>query len=177
MRIIKVLQLLLCLLSLTAFAQASGSQEVAFKVRFEKDIPVKDLKVYYYATAGSYFERVQFEANSADNSIRISGYNHYVVGVGIPTFVFVQEEAYTDPYSEYKVSREKTTQVTCYCLYGGWRCAIDKVPDILFAKNYPNISLTRFSDKPVLTRDGDDVFIKREGIGNTLLRVNPKLRE
>jgi len=172
----KLLQLLLCLLSLTAFAQASGSQEVAFKVRFEKDIQVKDIKVYY-TMGGSSFEWIQFEANSADNSISITGYNHYVVGVGIPTFVFVQEEPYIDPYSENKLNQEKVTKVNCYYLYGGWRCAIDRVPDILFAKKYPNISLTRFSEKPVLTRDGDDIFIKREGIGNTLLRVNPKLRE
>ena len=131
----KLLQLLLCLLSLTAFAQDGGGP-FSFTVNFDTAIPLKNIKVYHTDASG-YFIATDFEIDMGDNSIKVNGYTMFSQ-IGIPTFVFIQEE----PFIHKDPLVKPALKYTYYFLYVS-RYFKGKIPEIMFTKGVRNYVLSK----------------------------------
>ena len=75
-------------LSHFTFGQASNRSDFFISVEFEENIPVKEIDVYYYKASNNHIERISFKPDSLNNTIEISGHHNYIVGAGLPVFVF-----------------------------------------------------------------------------------------
>lgn len=127
------LLLITLLLSLFMHAQASGSADFMFKVKFDKDIPINKIEVLHFSTGGSYFKKIDLKRNSTNNEIEFSGINHYIVGAKFPLLVFSFRERSKDRYNA-----EKETETLKFFYL---KIAKDKIGDIdkeiRFTRQFP----------------------------------------
>ncbi len=71
-----------------AFGQASGSADFSFNVKFEKDIPLEEIEIFYFNKGGNNFTKINYKLNISDNEIELFGNHHFIVGAGFPLIVF-----------------------------------------------------------------------------------------
>ena len=161
----KLLQIVLHLLSLTALAQDGGGP-FSFTVNFDSAIPLKNIKVYHTDASG-YFIATDFEINMGDNSIRVNGYTMFSQ-IGIPTFVFIQEE----PFIHKDPLVKPALKYTYYFLYVS-RYFKGKIPEIMFTKGVRNYVLSKDAGTILLEKLSSSLIYK-EAIFEALIQVNPK---
>ena len=94
-----LLTLLLCIFM---HAQASGSANFKFKVKFDKGIPIDKIEVLHIRNGGNYFEKINLKRNIIANEIEFSGRNHYIVGAQFPLLVFSFRKTNKDYYAPEK---------------------------------------------------------------------------
>ncbi|WP_131725559.1 MULTISPECIES: hypothetical protein [unclassified Chryseobacterium] len=94
--------LITLLVSVFIHAQASGSTDFKFKVKFDKDIPADKIEVLHFRNGGNYFEKINLKRNITTNEIELSGRNHYIVGAQFPLIVFSFRERKNDYYEPEK---------------------------------------------------------------------------
>ncbi len=74
--------------SITTFGQATATENFSFKVKFDKEIPIEKLKIYYIEKSGNDFININYKLNISENEIELFGKNHYVFEVGFPSIIF-----------------------------------------------------------------------------------------
>ncbi|WP_299365913.1 hypothetical protein [Winogradskyella sp.] len=84
--------LIFIIFSNCVYGQASSWGDFFISIEFEKDIPVKQIEVAYYQSAGQNIERINFYPDSLKNTIEISGHHGFVVGASFPVVVFSYKE-------------------------------------------------------------------------------------
>ncbi len=88
--------LLFAIISNFAFGQATTTYDFSFKVKFEHDIPVQKIEIYYYEKPGNSFREINYRINTKNNEIELFGRNHCIIGASFPLIVFSnkKEEVY-----------------------------------------------------------------------------------
>ncbi len=92
-----------------AFAQASETSEFSINIKFDTNIPLDKIGVYFYERTNNYFEKINYKINTDKRELQLFGKNHYVSGVGyaFPTIVFSYNEKVTDEHSNQEVEIER----------------------------------------------------------------------
>lgn len=134
------------------FAQASGSANFSLKIDFEKNIPVDQLEIFCNIKDGNTLKSVEVKIDKANNSIIISGINHFIIPVNFPTLSF----SYTDKsklneYSEQIIERKHIFYLVTG--YGITSYSNNNGQNIRFSKELPNVLITsEYQDKNKLYR-------------------------
>jgi len=84
--------LIFIILSNFTYGQASSWGDFLINIEFEQSIPVEQIEVAYYQSAGQHIEKIKFKTDSLKSTIEISGHHSFVVGAGFPVVVFSYKE-------------------------------------------------------------------------------------
>ena len=88
MKLIFLLTLFISTSPLIIIPQASSQSDFKLQLKFDKQIPVVDLDLFYFKKAGNRFDKINFSVDSINNQITLYGTNNYVLYVTFPTIVF-----------------------------------------------------------------------------------------
>jgi hypothetical protein len=117
------------------FGQASSSSDFLFEVKFDKNIPIRNIEVHYYQVPGNHFKKINYSLDCLNNKIKLFGSIDFIVGAPFPTIIFSYKETIKENESSkineitslfYLVSTEET-----------YESNFNK--EILFSKEKPNI--------------------------------------
>lgn len=143
----KLILLIVFLFSELLFSQASGSSNFSLHIDFEKNIPVDRLEVFCYTKAGNTLEFVNVKIDKANNSMSITGTNHFVIPVKFPTLYF----SYIDKTELNGNSKQVIERKNSFYLVTGpgiESYSNNNGKKIRFSKELPNILITsKYEDK------------------------------
>lgn len=115
----KLFSLCLLLFPLLCYSQASTTGNFEIIVQFDRSIPVDNLDVSFYKTNGQEFNTIHYSTSPAENSIKISGSNSYIIGTSFPTLLFsyktIVKKNYLKPTDDNKngmVSADEPVETT-----------------------------------------------------------------
>lgn len=161
-------------------AQASGIANFSLKIDFEKNIPVDQLEIFSNIKAGNTLKSVEVKIDKANNSVSISGVNHFIIPVNFPTLSFLYtEKTKLNEYSEQVMERKNIfylvtgNGITSYSSNNG--------QNIRFSKELPNVLITsEYQDKDKLYRiqyfspdnNISHYFNENLEISNSVLKLN-----
>jgi hypothetical protein len=117
------------------FGQASGSSDFLFEVKFDKNIPIRDIEVHYYPVPGRHFEKVNYSLDCLNNKMKIFGHIHFVVGAPSPKIVFSYKETIKE--NESGKINEITSLFYLVSTEEIYESNLNK--EIFFSKEKPNI--------------------------------------
>lgn len=117
MNIKKYILLFFILLSTMVFGQRDDGNGFSFKVKFERDIPVAEIKVFYTKYQNmrhNEFEEINYKVNIETNEIELYGSNVWISGNNsyFPIIIFIHSEL-----KEYNKFNNKTEQRLTNTLY------------------------------------------------------------
>ena len=166
-----------------AFGQASGSGNFMINVKFEKEIPVEELEVYYYETSHNRIDKVNFKLNTIENTIEIFGHNDFVVGAGFPIIVFSHKGKKIYTKTHFAEDNEETETLNLFYLIikqdsfnGG-----DFDKELKFSYEKPNI-IVRFENingiiKYKVSKEPTYFLpVYEMSISNKLIKINPQIK-
>ncbi|WP_185654187.1 hypothetical protein [Elizabethkingia meningoseptica] len=125
------------LFSINTFGQATTTENFCVKVKFDKEIPIEKLKIFYMEKSGNDFISVNYRLNISENEIEIFGENHYVIEVGFPAIIFSLQGV-----KIYEQNKEMTETLKLFYLIsnkGSFDKSFDK--ELKFSLNKPNIKI------------------------------------
>ncbi|WP_426277266.1 hypothetical protein ACN9MN_17910 [Chryseobacterium sp. S-02] len=172
--------LIVILFSKLLFSQASASAQFNLTIYFEKDIPVEKLQTYCYSKAGNAIKTVEVKIDKENNSIILTGTNHFVIPVSFPVLYF----SYTDKVRINDQTKQELERNNIFYLVSGFSISSydeDKNRIIKFSKEKPNILITSKIEngKKILNienfKDWDvnhQHFKENLDISNTSLKLN-----
>lgn len=123
------------------FAQASSSAQFNLTIYFEKNIPVEKLQAYCYTKAGNTIKAIDVKVDKENNSVILTGTNHFVIPVSFPILYF----SYTDKVKINDQTKQELERNNIFYLVSGFSIssyAEDKNRIIQFSKEKPNILIT-----------------------------------
>lgn len=176
----KLTVLIVILFSTLLFSQASGRSNFSFNIDFEKNIPVDRLEVFCYTKAGNTLESVNVKIDKANNSMSITGTNHFIIPVNFPTLYF----SYSDKAELNGDSKQVIERKNSFYLVTGpgiESYSNNNGKKIRFSKELPNILITsKYDDRETSYRIeyfGPDSNINRYfnenlQISNSTLKLN-----
>ena len=155
------------------------SNKFNFKVKFDKDIPVENIDVFYIEKSGNYFEHVNYCLNISENEIEVFGENNYVIEVSFPTIIFSLKEKKT--YHNHMNIETETAEMQKLFFLVNYKGSFEKDFDkeLKFSHNKPNIRIKYKNIQGRLVYDVEsievnytDSYFRSSASGNSMVKIN-----
>ena len=163
--------------STTSFGQATTTENFCFKVKFDKEIPIEKLKIYYMEKSGNNFININYRLKVTENEIELFGKNHYVIEIGFPPIIFSLQGV-----KIYEKNREMAeTQKLFYLISkkGSFDKTFDKLLNFSLNKSNINVEYENNAGKLVYKVENFSdswinlYFANSLVTSNTVVKINP----
>jgi len=176
MNIKKYILLFFILLSTMVFGQRGDVGYFSFKVKFEKDIPVEKIEVFYLKDIRNIFNKINYRVNVSDNEFEIFGTNSFVVGQHLFSkilFSYKEEKLFKYDYD----LTEKEVQNLFYLIgeFDTFPSNDSLKKEIKFSKEYPNIIISNKNENGIIwdvSKISTQTYYKMP-ISNELVKIKP----
>lgn len=142
--------LLSILVTNLAFGQRDDGNKFSVKIKFDKDIPVKELQVYYTEadyTNNNSFKNVNYRVHPETNEIELVGENFWIAGnnSNFPLVVFSHSEK--NKYNSNELNEERLKRTFYYLMNDNYSFDEDFNKEILFRPYHRRVPYTLRIDK------------------------------